>query len=54
MKHDDQVDAFAYLGLMLDNLLEAPTKEETEEEEYAESLEGSELTHQGRNSTTGY
>ena len=53
-KHDDQVDAFAYLGLMLDNLLEAPTKEETEEEEYAEALEGSELQHQGRCATTGY
>ena len=32
-KHDDQVDAFAYLGLMLDKLIEAPTKEEIEEDE---------------------
>ena len=53
-KHDDQVDAFAYLGLMLDHLLEAPTKEEEEEEAYLEELESSELNNQGRNSLTGY
>ena len=32
-RHDDQVDAMAYLGLMIDNYIEAPTKEEQEEEE---------------------
>jgi len=53
-KHDDQVDAFAYLGLMLDALIEAPTREETEEDEYLEELEQSDLNNQGRNGTTGY
>lgn len=53
-KHDDQVDAFAYLGLMLDALIEAPTKEEMEDELYAEELEASELAHQGRSEFTGY
>lgn len=53
-KHDDQVDAFAYLGLMLDALIEAPTREESEEDEYLEELEQSDLNNQGRNGTTGY
>lgn len=53
-KHDDQVDAFAYLGLMLDMLIEAPTKEEIEEDLYAEDLESSDLSHQGRSEFTGY
>ena len=33
-KHDDQVDAWSYLGLMLDKMWEAPTDKEVEEEEY--------------------
>lgn len=53
-KNDDQVDAFAYLGLMLDLLIEAPTQEEEEEEEYQKELETSGLHEQGRNLTTGY
>ena len=53
-KHDDQVDAFAYLGLMLDMLIEAPTKEEIEDEQYTEDLESSDLSHQGRSEFTGY
>lgn len=53
-KHDDQVDTFAYLGLMLDQLIEAPTKEESELEEYMEELENSDLNNQGRSSLTGY
>lgn len=53
-KHDDQVDAFAYLGLMLDTLIEAPTNEEAEEEYYLEELEASDLNNQGRNELTGY
>jgi predicted phage terminase large subunit-like protein len=52
-KHDDQVDAFAYLGLMLDKLIEAPTKEEIEEDEYdAESRYDGTAT--GQSATTGY
>jgi len=53
-KHDDQVDAFAYLGLMLDSLIEAPTKEEAEDEEYAEELSQSDFDKQGRSAYTGY
>jgi predicted phage terminase large subunit-like protein len=53
-KHDDQVDAFSYLGLMLDVLIEAPTKEEMMEEDYQLEYENSGLNDEGRNSTTGY
>jgi predicted phage terminase large subunit-like protein len=53
-KHDDQVDAFAYLGLLLDQLIEAPTREEEEDQLYADELESSGYSNQGRNSYTGY
>ncbi len=53
-KHDDQVDALAYLGLMVDKLIEAPTKAELEEEEYLDEYEQSGLGQHGRNATTGY
>ena len=53
-KHDDQVDAFAYLGLMLDQLIEAPTKQEMEDELYADEYENSGHADQGRNAYTGY
>jgi len=53
-KHDDQVDAFAYLGLMLDLLIEAPTAHELDEEAYADELEASGINHQGRSAVTGY
>jgi predicted phage terminase large subunit-like protein len=52
-KHDDQVDAFAYLGMMLNELIEAPTKQETEEEEYLELYERN-LSGHGRSNVTGY
>jgi len=52
-KHDDQVDCMAYLGLMLDKLIEAPTREEQEDEDYLEELEES-GSEQGRNEITGY
>lgn len=51
---DDQVDAFAYLGLMLNMLTEAYTMEEMAEEEYEEELTTSGLNLSGRNATTGY
>lgn len=50
---DDQVDAFAYLGMMLDSLVEAPTQTEAEEEEYLDELRESNYGY-GRNRTTGY
>jgi predicted phage terminase large subunit-like protein len=53
-KHDDQVDAFAYLGLLLDQLIEAPTRDEEEDQLYADELESSGYSNQGRNSYTGY
>lgn len=53
-KHDDQVDAFSYLGLMLDTIIEAPSKEEFEEEAYQEEYEASGMADEGRNATTGY
>ena len=53
-KHDDQVDAFAYLGLMLDVIVEAPTREDIEEDEYQKELEDSGNADAGRNEYTGY
>jgi len=53
-KHDDQVDAFAYLGMMLDVIIEAPTVEDLEEDEYQRELEESGLGDSGRNEITGY
>ena len=53
-KHDDQVDAFAYLGLMLTKLIEAPTPKEEQEMEYQDNLIKSEFNEQGRYESTGY
>ena len=53
-KHDDQVDAFAYMGLLLNQMIEAPTKQEIEEEEYADELSESGLNDSGRSEYTGY
>lgn len=51
-KHDDQVDCFAYLGIMLDKLVEAPTREEIEDELWEEEYHSSSLM--GRSVMTGY
>ena len=53
-KHDDQVDCFAYLGNMLDKLIEAPTKEEIDDDLYRDELAESGNTSSGRNTVTGY
>lgn len=53
-KHDDQVDTFAYMGMLLDKMIEAPTVKEMEQEEYEEELRNSEASETGRNDTTGY
>jgi predicted phage terminase large subunit-like protein len=53
-KHDDQVDAFAYLGLILLKMVEAPTKQEITEEEYEREFRDSGLHELGRSATTGY
>ena len=51
---DDQVDAFAYLGMMLDTLVEAPTQNEVEEDEYLDDLRRSDSGEHGRSQYTGY
>lgn len=53
-KHDDQVDAFSYLGIMLDKLVEAPTQEELISEEYDREYKQSGLFDAGRSAITGY
>jgi predicted phage terminase large subunit-like protein len=53
-KHDDQVDAFAYLGLVLNKMVEAPTELEISDELYRDEYESSGLAHVGRSATTGY
>jgi predicted phage terminase large subunit-like protein len=53
-RHDDQVDAWSYIGLMLDTMIAADTQQEVEEEEYRESLHDAGLDQQGRNTITGY
>ena len=51
-RHDDQVDALSWIGLALDKLVEAPTSEEEEEENYNHMLYESEPV--GMSATTGY
>ena len=53
-KHDDQVDSLSYMGLLIDKMIEAPTVEEEEEEEYQRELEDTGFYESGRNETTGY
>lgn len=53
-RHDDQVDAFAYLGHILDKMVEAPTAEEQYEDNYQEEYVKSGLYERGRSTITGY
>jgi len=53
-RHDDQVDALSYLGLMVDKLIEAPTVQEQEEDEYEEERRQSGEDLATANQTTGY
>ena len=53
-KHDDQVDAWAYLGLMLDRMWEAPTEKEIEEEEYEAYIRDNNVVDSGRSAVCGY
>jgi predicted phage terminase large subunit-like protein len=52
-KHDDQVDASAYLGLSLDKFLNAPTLQEMEDEAYNQEYNLT-MQPQGRSNLTGY
>ena len=54
-RHDDQVDASAYLGLMLDKMWETPSEKEDEDEEYrlmVRKLQSDDMV--GRSPITGY
>lgn len=51
---DDQVDALAYLGKLLDKMIEAPTEKEAEDEEYEEHYGNYRHEHDGRSAVTGY
>lgn len=53
-RHDDQVDAIAWLGLTLDKMVEAPSTKELNEEEYQYAYEQSGLYEEGRDTETGY
>lgn len=52
--HNDQVDSLAWLGIGLNKLIEAPTVEELNEEQYQQDLEESGSNDEGRSSITGY
>lgn len=49
-----QVDALAYLGLMVDKLIEAPTAAEQADEDYEEERRMSGEDTSTANRTTGY
>lgn len=51
-KHDDYLDAFAYVGLTIDQYYEAQSDEELEDEEYDLAFE--EFADMGRCAVTGY
>ena len=53
-RHDDQVDAIAYLGHILDKMTDAPTPEDMAEVLYKEEYANSGLYEQGRSAVTGY
>jgi predicted phage terminase large subunit-like protein len=52
-RHDDQVDALAWIGLVLDLIAETPTEQEDADEEYANEI-SSEYINNGRSYITGY
>ena len=53
-RNDDQVDAWSYLGLMLDKMYDAPTEKEVEEEEREEFRRENSYFDQGRSEVCGY
>lgn len=52
-KHDDQVDAAAYLGLSLDKFISAPTEQDLIDEEYQQEYRST-MRPVGRSPRTGY
>ena len=53
-RNDDQFDAFAYLGMLLDVVIESPSEAELEEEVYLDEKRLADSFDDGRNSFTGY
>lgn len=53
-RNDDQFDAFAYLGMLLDIVIESPTDIEIEEELYFDEYRQHESDSDGRSQYTGY
>jgi predicted phage terminase large subunit-like protein len=53
-KNDDQVDAFAYVGLLLDKLIESRSRDDIERDDYEEEYEKAGMHMAGRNRITGY
>lgn len=53
-KHDDQIDALAYIGLIVDKMIHGATSKQLADEEYEEEYEHSGLAEAGRSATTGY
>lgn len=53
-KHDDQVDALAYVGLIVDKMIQGRSQREVAEDEYEEELEESGFYESGRSTYTGY
>lgn len=51
---DDQVDAMAYLGMLLDKMIDGPTEQELLDDEYADELQQYRREYSGRSSLTGY
>lgn len=49
-----QVDSLAYMGRLLDKMIEAPTHEEAEREEHEREMQEGGGNEQGRNEFTGY
>jgi predicted phage terminase large subunit-like protein len=52
-RHDDQVDALSWIGLALDQVVDAPTTQELQEDEW-EEMEHDFFSPQGISSVTGY
>lgn len=53
-KHDDQIDALAYVGLIVDRMVHGASRKELMDEEYEEEYQQSGLAQAGRSEMTGY
>jgi predicted phage terminase large subunit-like protein len=53
-RHDDQVDALSWIGLVLDKIINAPTPQELADDEYEEDLWRTSGDQQGKSLVCGY